>query len=205
MPEANETPKKMEEIAVILAGGGGRRMDGADKGAIMLGGRRLIDHVLARLAPQADRILISGRHDYGTGLTVIPDCEDGPRGPAAGLWAALNWIDKNNSDTDGFLSVPADGPFLPADLFTRLADATGSAVACDGTGAHPTFAFWRCDDLYGALSGGPAQYGFPLKELADSVHARRVMFKDANAFLNVNEPDDLVRAEMLLVHRAVER
>ncbi|MAW81814.1 MAG: molybdenum cofactor guanylyltransferase MobA [Parvularcula sp.] len=198
MPEANETPKKMEKIAVILAGGGGRRMEGADKGALMLGGRRLIDHVLARLAPQADRILISGRHDYGTGLTVIPDCEDGPRGPAAGLWAALNWIYKNNPNTDGFLSVPADGPFLPADLFARLSDAIGSAVACDTKDVHPTFAFWRCEALYAALSAAPEPYGIALKELADSVHAGRVTFENENAFFNVNSPEDLTRAEEIL-------
>jgi molybdopterin-guanine dinucleotide biosynthesis protein A len=51
-------------IGVILAGGGGRRMRGADKGAQMLGGARLVDRVLARLTPQTDRVLISGAIFY---------------------------------------------------------------------------------------------------------------------------------------------
>ncbi|MFC2953404.1 molybdenum cofactor guanylyltransferase [Marinicaulis aureus] len=198
MPQVNETPKKKtDRVAVILAGGGGRRMGGADKGALMLGGRRLVDHVLARLAPQTDRILISGRHDYGTGLPVLRDRDDGPLGPAAGLWAALKWIEQNNLATNGFLSAPVDGPFIPDNLFERLSGGIGSAIACDATGVQPAFAYWRCDQLHGALAAAPEQYGFPLKELADSLHAERVMFESADAFLNINSPEDLARAEAI--------
>ncbi len=200
MPEVNGTlDKTTDRIAVILAGGGGRRMGGADKGALMLAGRPLADHVQARLAPQSDRILISGLHDYDcAGVSVVPDRDDGPRGPAAGIWAALKWIERNAPEVDGFLSVPVDGPFLPDNLFERLSDGIGSAIACDATGAHPTFAYWDCDALYAAFSTAPDGYGFPLKELADSVHAERVMFEDANAFLNINSPEDLAHAENIL-------
>ncbi|WP_428410619.1 molybdenum cofactor guanylyltransferase [Hyphococcus sp.] len=183
---------------MILSGGGGRRMGGADKGKLLLGGRRLIDHVLARLRPQTDRILISGGHDYGTELTAVADRDDGPRGPAAGLWAALRWIEENEPEADGFLSVPADGPFLPGDLFVRLSGGIDSAVAVHGKEPHPTFGYWRCDALHAALSTAAEGYGFPLKELADSMHAARVAFDDVNAFLNVNTPEDLARAEALL-------
>ena len=194
MSQLNEKPR----IAVILSGGGGRRMGGADKGELMLGGRRLVDHVVARLAPQADVILISGRHDYGTGFTVLPDREDGPRGPAAGLWAALNWIEENFPDVKGFLSAPVDGPFLPSDLFERLFSRTFSTVACEDDRVHPTYSYWRCDALHGAFSFAEEGYGYPLRELADSVHAKRVMFDDVSAFLNINSPEDLARAEKLM-------
>lgn len=174
-------------------------MGGADKGALMLAGRRLVGHVLARLAPQSDRILMSGAHDYGAGVTVVPDRADGPLGPAAGLWAALSWIEDHAPEAEGFLSVPVDGPFLPADLYERLSGGIGSAIACDAAGVHPTFAYWRCDALYAALSTAPDAYGFPLKELADSVHAEQVMFEEENAFLNINSPEDLARAEKILL------
>ncbi len=185
-------------IAVILAGGGGKRMGGADKGALMLGGERMIDRALARLAPQADRILISGSHDYATGLTFLPDRDDGPHGPAAGLFAALKWIEENEPEAAGFLTVPVDGPFAPDDLFARLSSSSRSAVAATKAGVHPTFAFWRCDALAGALSVEPAGFGWPLKALADGVHAARILFDDEDAFLNVNTPEDLQRAEALL-------
>lgn len=173
-------------------------MGGADKGALMLGGRRLVDHVLARLAAQTDQILISGRHDYGTGLPVLRDRDDGPLGPAAGLWAALHWIEENKLATNGFLSAPVDGPFIPDNLFERLSGGIGSAIACDASGVQPAFAYWNCDAVYGALSTAPENYGLPLKKLADSVHAERVMFESADAFLNVNSPEDLARAEEIM-------
>lgn len=185
-------------IALILAGGGGKRMGGADKGALMLDGERLIDRAIARLAPQVDRILISGSHDYAAGLTVVPDCDDGPRGPAAGLFAALKWVEENEPEAAGFLSIPVDGPFMPDNLFSRLFSPSGSAVAATKAGVHPTFAFWRCDALAGALSTEAADYGWPLKELADSVHAARILFEDETAFLNINTREDLQRAEALL-------
>lgn len=194
MPQENKRP----HIVVILAGGGARRMGGADKGELVLGGRRLIDHVLAQLEPQTGSVLISGRHDYRTGHAVLSDREDGPRGPAAGLWAALKWIEEHAPGTEGFLSVPVDGPFAPEDLVERLTSHEKSAVACDESVMHPTFAYWQCDALHGALSMAPQDYGVPLKELADSVHAARVVFEDANAFLNINTPEDIRRAEDIL-------
>ena len=185
-------------IAVILAGGGGRRMGGADKGALMLGRARMIDRVAARLKPQVDRILISGTHDYGTGLAVIADLEDGPLGPAAGLWAALQWIEKNAPDVTGFLTAPVDGPFAPDNLFERLSIEETSAVAETAEGAHPTFAWWTVKDLQHALVKAPKGEGLSLKALANGIGARRVMFDDADAFLNINTPEELERAEALL-------
>lgn len=185
-------------IAVILAGGKGTRMGGADKGAITLAGRRLVDRVLELLSPQSDRRLISGTHDYGAGITVIGDRSDGPRGPAAGLWSAMAWIEENAPNAEGFFTAPIDGPFLPADLLERLSQSGSSAIACNGDEAHPTFAYWRCGDLRSALAGARKHSGVPLKDLAAAVEARRVAFDDANAFLNINTPEDLARAETLL-------
>jgi molybdopterin-guanine dinucleotide biosynthesis protein A len=193
--ETGETPR----IAVILAGGGGRRMGGADKGAIKLAGRRLVDHVLARLTPQADRILISGKHDYGTGLTVIGDRDDGPRGPAAGLWSALAWIEENAPEAEGFFTAPVDGPFLPVDLVHRLLACGASAVACNTEGVQPTFAYWCCGELRSALAAAPKNFGMPLKELAAAIKSQRITFEDASAFLNINSPEDLACAEALLL------
>lgn len=185
-------------ISVILAGGGGRRMGGADKGALLLGGCRIFDLVLERLKPQSEIILISSTHDYGSGLPVLTDHASGPRGPAAGLWAALRWIEENAPDARGFLSSPVDGPFLPSDLRNRLASTDGAAVAANSKGIHPTFAYWRCDALKAELDSAPENYGYPLKELAERVGAAQVQFDDAHAFDNINTPEDLKRAEARL-------
>ncbi|MBP9662373.1 MAG: NTP transferase domain-containing protein, partial [Aeromonas sp.] len=45
--------------AVILAGGRATRMGGDDKGWVPLAGKPLIVHVLERLRPQVDEVLIN--------------------------------------------------------------------------------------------------------------------------------------------------
>ncbi len=197
MPQARKTDG-MPRIAVILAGGGGRRIGGADKGELMLARRRLVDHVAARLSPQAERLLISGMHDYETGLTAIRDREDGPRGPAAGLWSALHWIEKHAPATEGFSTAPVDGPFVPLDLIERLAAGGECAIVSESGNAHPTFAYWRLDVLRAALESAPAGEGLALKELADKTRAQRIVFNEADAFLNINTWEDIERAEELL-------
>ncbi|GJL91662.1 molybdenum cofactor guanylyltransferase [Hyphococcus sp.] len=194
MPPQSEAPR----FALILAGGGARRLGGVDKGAVKLAGRRLFDHVLARLSPQADQILISGAHDYGSGLPVITDREDGPRGPAAGLWAMQVWLRAHLENSEGFLSVPVDGPFVPLDLYKRLHSSAHSSIACDATGAQPTFSYWKCGALRTVLAGALENHGYPLKELAESVNAKRIMFDEPGVFENINTPEDLQRAEARL-------
>lgn len=182
-------------IAVILAGGEGRRMGGADKGALLLNGRRLIDLVIEKLQPQVQRILISAPHDYETNLTHLPDRDDGPAGPAAGLWSALCWRDENAADAKGFLTAPVDGPFLPPDLFDRLCAAGKSAIARDDAGVHPTFAYWRAGDLRAAFKGAAPGEGLSLKGLAKKAGAREITFPGDRYFRNINTPEELADAE----------
>ncbi len=193
-----------ERIGVILAGGGSRRMEGRDKATVDLAGKRLVDHVIDRLAPQADRLLISGARDYVTGLTFIADRDDGPSGPAAGLWAAAHWIEEVASSATGFVTAPVDGPFLPTDLFEQLAGEGASAVACTKQGIHPTFAYWQIDDLLRVLGAVEKGEGLALHELAKRCNARRVSIESEDAFFNVNAPSDLKRAEALAKTQVTE-
>ncbi|MCC6212287.1 MAG: NTP transferase domain-containing protein, partial [Burkholderiales bacterium] len=48
---------------IVLAGGQGRRMGGVDKGLQLLHGKSMVEHVLARLAPQVDEILINANQN----------------------------------------------------------------------------------------------------------------------------------------------
>jgi molybdenum cofactor guanylyltransferase len=190
----NHTPPR---IGVILAGGYARRM-GADKPAVLLAGRRLIDHVVDRLAPQVDRILIAGPHGYDTGLSFTPDRGTGPRGPAAGLWAAGHWLLEQAPGAAGFVTAPVDAPFLPPDLYEKLAAGDGSAIASSADGAHPTFAYWRASILLEKLRTAPSDKGLALHALAEQCAARRVAFSQRHCLLNINSPEELARAEALM-------
>ncbi len=48
---------------LVLAGGLARRMGGIDKGLVDLGGKPMIEHVLAALRPQVGRLLINANRN----------------------------------------------------------------------------------------------------------------------------------------------
>lgn len=111
-----------ELTGLVLAGGRGSRMGGADKGLQDFHGQPLAQHALARLAPQVGALMLSAnRHldRYAAfGVPVWPDAQDDFAGPLAGLLAGLS-----HCDTPYLLSVPCDAPFFPADLAERLGAA----------------------------------------------------------------------------------
>ena len=82
-----------ELTGVILAGGEGRRMGGADKGLQLLDGRPLVHWVLDRLRPQVGRVVISANRNLDRyrefGCPVLSDTLAGFAGPLAGLQAAM--------------------------------------------------------------------------------------------------------------------
>ncbi len=188
----------MSCLGLILAGGTGQRMGGRDKACLTLAGRPLVGHVRDRLSPQVDGIAISGRRDYGLNHAVIADRDDGVEGPAAGIAAALYWIEDTGQRFDAILTVPADGPFLPDDLASRLSAGQGAAIASAGGRAHPTFGYWPLTVLSACSALLEDRRGLPLMALADAAAARHVDFADPGAFFNINTPADLDAARRRL-------
>ncbi len=200
----NNNTDAAKGTAVVLAGGKARRMGGLDKGAVMLNGRRLVDHVLDRLAPQAAQIVIAGPVSYRSDIPHAPDRDDCPdgnegnektplAGPAAGLWAAAGWLRRYSPDTEGFITAPVDAPLLPLDLAARLLEVDEgrvSAVAVAKGRLQPTFAYWRLDDLDAVFSAGIGNAP-SLQAVASAARAREVVFEDAAAFANINTPEEL--------------
>ncbi|RKP56470.1 molybdenum cofactor guanylyltransferase [Pararobbsia silviterrae] len=137
---------------LILAGGQGARMGGVDKGLEPLLGRPLVEHAIARLAPQVGHLAISAnRHiaeyrrygypvfsdDAGPMRTASPQTHTDanapdathagtPRfsGPLAGIATGLASI-----DSDWLLVVPCDAPLFPTDLAARLIEAIEISAA----------------------------------------------------------------------------
>ena len=104
---------------LILAGGKGSRMGGVDKGLQAFRGKRLVDHVYERLAPQVGGVIINANQNHDEyrsfGVRVVSDAIGGFAGPLAGLHAGLSI-----SKRPFLASVPCDSPFLPTDLIERL-------------------------------------------------------------------------------------
>lgn len=192
----------MRIFGVILAGGEGRRMGGADKALLPLAGRPLILHVLDRLAPQVDQVLVSANRDPARlaafGCEVVPDVH--PQGPLSGVLAALTRA--KSLGATHLVSTPVDTPFLPGDLVPQLllaaeAAPSGLAVAADATTDHPATAVWPVG-LVPALAAYLASGQARVTGFTQAHQAGRAVFPDPRAFLNLNTPQDLVAAEALL-------
>jgi len=198
-PSGRDSPNN---FGVILAGGQSRRMSGCagavDKAVHDLGGRRLIDHVVARFAPQVGRILIAGPSAYGTQLTALADGDDGPRGPAAALWSCAKWIAATSPGAPGFVTVPVDGPFAPPDMAEKLSASGRCAIASNDNGLHPTFAYWALSAIMDRLKAVPKGEGVALHILAQQCDAAHVHFDPPHALMNINTRDDMARARKLV-------
>lgn len=179
---------------VILAGGQSSRM-GSDKAVIEFEDERLIDRLIGRFATKTDRIVLSARDDYGTGLGIISDDPGMPDGPVGAILSVAARLQNGQAGMDGFVTVPVDAPFAPADLIERLSASGGCAVAGDHQRIHPTFAYWRCDivDTVRATLK-PGERAPSLQWLAEQCGAETVHWPDPGPFMNINRPEDLITA-----------
>ena len=130
--------------AVILAGGKGRRLGGQDKGLVIYKDRPLIEHVLERIKPQVNSILINANRNkdiYASyAYPVINDEMQDYQGPLAGFSTAMNVV-----TTDYIITLPCDGPLFPHDLVSRMLTALDNhperiVVARDGKRLQPVYA-----------------------------------------------------------------
>jgi molybdopterin-guanine dinucleotide biosynthesis protein A len=180
---------------IILAGGLARRMNGVDKGLVEFAGKPMVAHVLARLQPQVDEILINANREIeryaAFGHAVIPDEIAGFAGPLAGLHRGMI-----AAGQPYVMTVPCDSPYLPADLAARLMHALNAhkadlAVAKTGHQAHPVFCLCRkalAPHLEAFLRNG----GRKIDAWYATLKVVEVAFDDeADAFANINTLEEL--------------
>ncbi len=193
---------------VILAGGLARRMGGGDKLRIAIGGKTILERVIACLAPQCSRLIINANGDPArfadTGLPVVADSVAGFAGPLAGILAGLDWVAAHAPDVTDIVSVPGDCPFLPSDLVARLHEVRArmqAPLACARSGEwrHPVIGLW-CVDLREDLRHALTEEGLHKIEAWTGRH--RVAIADwpvepYDPFFNVNRPEDAVEAERI--------
>jgi molybdopterin-guanine dinucleotide biosynthesis protein A len=113
--------------AAILAGGRARRFGGRDKSTLLVGGRPILDRLVAELAPVSDDVmLVVGERAPETvpaGLRVVRDRVPGC-GPLGGLDAALA-----AAHHDALVLIACDMPFVTARFLAHLLALTSEADA----------------------------------------------------------------------------
>jgi len=198
---------------LILAGGRGLRLGGGDKPLRDLAGRPMLDHIIARIAPQCDGVILNVHGDPARftsyGLPMIADALEGFAGPLAGILAGLDYLARERPEAREMLSVSGDCPFLPHDLVARLSharthQAADLAIAASAGQLHPTIAVWSVglrDDLRRALVD---EHCRAVQRFA-ARHREAVVGWPAtpvDPFFNINTPEDLATAERLLAQHA---
>ncbi|MFE5481401.1 NTP transferase domain-containing protein [Streptomyces sp. NPDC056527] len=173
--------------AIVLAGGAAKRLGGADKPAVRVGGRALLDRVLAGCRGAGRTVVVGGRRT--TVRPVVWAREEPPGGgPLAALDAGVREV-----AADTALVLSADLPFLDEGTGRQLLDALSTAsdadaallVDADGRD-QPLVAAYRTDalrrelaliaDAHGTLAG------LPLRLLTRELHIVRVAAEPLASF-----------------------
>ncbi|TPK50749.1 molybdenum cofactor guanylyltransferase MobA [Mesorhizobium sp. B2-4-9] len=202
------TTERPMTLGVVLAGGLGRRMGGGDKPTRVIGGRTMLEHVIERLGPQCDGLVLSANGDpvrfARFGLPVVADTIEGYPGPLAGMLAALDWTADNRPDVEWVVSAAGDCPFLPRDLVARLqrarmTEGADLAVAASGGQAHPVIGLWKValrDELRHALTNESLR---KIDRWTSRYGLATVSWpaEPVDPFFNANTVEDLAEAERL--------
>lgn len=195
-------------LGVVLAGGSSSRF-GADKCAVLLVGKPLLQWVVERAAPQVDALVVNTNSNSGQDIvspTIARLADERPgEGPLAGILAALRY-----AGARGFTHVASfacDTPFFPQDTVARLwcslynAHAGYAVARCRET-AHRIFALWTVSWLQ-TLEAAFAKGARSMQTVENWLTPGWADFPPAGGpegdpFFNINTPADLESAERWL-------
>nr|WP_234328077.1 NTP transferase domain-containing protein [Streptomyces sp. NRRL S-37] len=180
----------------MLAGGAARRLGGADKPGVRVGGRALLDRVLAACADARTTVVVAGPRP--TARPVIWAREEPPGGgPLAALAAGLR-----HTTADRVVLLSADLPFLDRrtvrGLLAPLRHGTADGVLLtDSDGRdQPLVAAYRTEALRRGLAVLTGRHGeltgLPLRRLTGSLDLTRI--SDPVASFDCDTWDDIATA-----------
>lgn len=194
------TEQQSAVAGLLLAGGEGRRMGGADKGLIPWLGVPMAHRVYAELAKVVAPVLISANRNLEQYQTLAPgrvftdDAAFRGQGPLAGLHRGL--VEAGHLGASAVLLCPCDTPDISAEVFSLLLEAWKGdpeyplLAECEGR-VHPLHGIYpvSCISL---LEQQLRQGNRRVMAFAGMAGARRLACDQAaEAFHNRNYPEDL--------------
>ncbi|HVZ91778.1 MAG TPA: molybdenum cofactor guanylyltransferase [Rhizomicrobium sp.] len=183
---------------VILAGGASARM-GGQKALAPFRGATLIEAVIARARPQLGRLALDAPKDsaelyrarFGDALPILPDLYADRGGPLCGIATGLSW-----TSGDWLAVFPCDTPFLPLDLIAQLLRHARSApVVARNAQVCGLWPKSCLDAMKEGLDDGRLRSVLSAVEFFGGAVVD--IDASAEAFFNVNTPEDLKKAEGL--------
>ena len=183
--------------AVILMGGRGERLGGADKAMLEVGGRTMLARVTAATEGCSPLLHATGRETRPElGAISVADIAGDYAGPLAGVAAAVDAL--ADSTVTYLLSLAVDTPFFPADFLAQALPPIGDAdvvLGAYGAQDYPPNSLWRLSalaDLPEEVRAGTAPRS--LKRLAERLRSVRLDYATLapqDPFANANTPQDL--------------
>ena len=193
----------MRITGVVQAGGRSARMGGEPKALIELGGRRIVERVVAAIAPIVDDVLVVTNTPELYAFLGVPMVGDvfPEHGSLGGIYSGLL-----AASGDAAFTVACDMPFLRADVARLVVERAGEAdVVIPRVGEqletmHASYAKACLPHIEARLRAGRLKIvGFfedvRVVEIPES--AVRQLADPAAVFMNVNTPDELARARDL--------
>jgi molybdopterin-guanine dinucleotide biosynthesis protein A len=182
--------------AVVLAGGRAARLGGQAKPQLLVGGRTILDAVLAAVTDADRRIVVGPPQPAPADVVQIRERPPGG-GPVAALRAGLVEV-----ATETVAVLAGDLPFLPAALVTELRTRlTGDGVlVVDDTGRDQLLlGVWRTAALRTAVAdaSGPTSLRKVLAPLAVRRLRPPVVPGSPPPWMDCDTPADLARAREL--------
>ncbi|RPK62326.1 molybdopterin-guanine dinucleotide biosynthesis protein MobA [Streptomyces sp. ADI96-02] len=163
---------------IVLAGGAAKRLGGADKPGVRVGGRALLDRVLAACADAGATVVVGGRRATARPVAWTREEPEGG-GPLAALGAGVGL-----TAAERVLVLSADLPFLSretVDALLAAADEDGreGALCTDPAGRdQPLVAVYRAEPLRRELALLATEHGslagLPLRLLTVELDLARV-------------------------------
>ena len=189
--------------AVVLAGGSARRLGGVLKPALPVGGRPMLERVLAAVTDAVPRVVV-GPPELRVPAGVLVTREEPPGGgPVAGTAAGLALVPERGVAQVALFA--ADLPLLDAGAVAVLRAALGTADVAlfvdDGGRRQSMCAIWRAGALRSGLrrlAGSPEGLsGVPMRALLDGPAVAEVGWTGAGPppWFDCDTDADLRRAE----------
>jgi len=193
---------------VIQAGGRSTRMGGEPKALMTLGGRRIVERVVAAIAREVDDLLVvTNTPDLYAflGLPMVSDALP-DHGSLGGIYTGLL-----RASGDAAFTVACDMPFLRADVARLvIARAAEADVVIPRVGdqletLHACYARACLPAMEARLRAGRLKItGFfdDVRVLEIDEAAIRALADPELVFMNVNTPDELARARAIAGSKA---
>lgn len=200
MSAASHNPDQI--TGVILAGGMGRRMNGVDKGLVVLNGREMVSYVIDTLKPNVNEVVVNANRNIDAyekfGASVVADSIEGYQGPLAGVEAGMS-----QAKTPWIFTCPCDSPIQSSLLLPFMWQQIKSTdanigLAFDGERTHPVFSLLQTnllESLRAYLAAGD-------RKIDRWFEQHKLLTIDcsnyAASFVNINTEEELRNAEVQL-------